>query len=349
MQLLSIGFCQETVKGWQLLGFLITIIKIVVPLIIIVTAVIPIFNALVKGNADETIKSWQSIARKIAAGIIIFLIPGLIATAVKLLANQNIVNDDMTICSECFNSPSSDLCRGYIQNLDNLIEQEKVNFENQEISGETNTSEMSESSNDTGSTSDSSSSTNKVTRAGTGNTQAGDYRDIARAAYEGDKVARQKIIDVLVPGAQAAWKRDGYLPSVLIAQAIMESGWLKSQLAYDYNNVMSMNSDLNNSLWSTIDWDGTSTKIRVVHGGDTNTHYTYDEMRVYKSIEECFLDYSHFATTYKNGKYADIIGNKDPNYVIERFMPGYTESSSARDQVRKIINDYNLTQYDIDR
>ena len=124
---------------------------------------------------------------------------------------------------------------------------------------------------------------------------------------------------------------------------------MKSQLAYDYNNVMSMNSDLNNSLWTTIDWDGTSTSIRVVHGGDNNHFYTYDQMRVYKSVEECFYDYSHFATTYKNGKYASIIGNKDPNYVIDTFMPGYTESDSARDQVKKIINDYNLTKYDIDR
>ena len=355
--ILDVGMCQNTVLAWRIIGFVIMVLKILVPIIIIVTSVIPLFNALIKGTADETIKSWKQIGRKIAAGIIIFLIPSFISGMIHLLANQDLVNEDTIICSECVNSPGGSKCQEYVDKLDKMIEEEKEDFEEEEIHGSTNTSEMTDSTkedsenkgNNNDSNSSNSSNGDKVTASGTGNTQAGDYRDIANAAYEGDKAAREKIIEILAPAAQAAWKRDGYLPSVLIAQAIMESGWLKSQLAYDYNNVMSMNSDLNNSLWTTIDWDGTSTKIRVVHGGDNNTYYTYDEMRVYKSIEQCFLDYSHFATTYKNGKYAGIIGNKDPEYVIEAFMPGYTESVSARDQVRKIIRDYDLTKYDIDR
>ena len=352
IQLLDAMICQNTVKGWRVVGVVVTIIKIIVPLLIIITSFIPMFNALVRGNADETVKSWKTVGRKIAAGVIIFLIPSVVTGMVKLLANQNLVNEDAKICSECVNSPGGSVCQEYVDKFDRMLEDEKEEFEEQEISGSANTSEMTEAKDKEDSnngSSNSSSSGDKVSTTGTGNTQAGDYRDIANAAYEGDRASREKIIEILAPAAQAAWKRDGYLPSVLIAQAIMESGWLKSKLAYDYNNVMSMNSDLNNSLWQTIDWDGTSTSIRVVHGGDNNTHYTYDEMRVYKSIEECFYDYSHFATTYKNGKYASIIGNKDPNYVIDTFMPGYTESDSARDQVKKIINDYDLTKYDIDR
>ncbi len=346
IQLLDAMICQNTVKGWRVVGLLVTIIKILVPVIIIVTSIVPIFNSFLKGTAEETIKSWKQVGRKIAAGVIVFLIPSLISALVKLMANVELVNDDALICSTCLSSPGGRECQAFVNNLDRMLEEEKKRFEGEKLSGETKTSEMGEAES---SESPNTKNGSKVAVPGSGNTQAGDYRDIANAAYEGDRAARQQIIDVLAPAAQVAWKRDGYLPSVLIAQAIMESGWLKSQLAYDYNNVMSMNTDLNNSLWTSIDWDGTSTKIRVVHGGDGNNHYTYDEMRVYKSVEECFLDYSHFATTYKNGKYAGIIGNKDPNYVIEAFMPGYTESVSARDQVRKIISDYDLTKYDIDR
>ena len=58
MMLLDVNTCQNTVKGWQILGYLITILKILVPLIIIITSTISLFSVINKGNQEETIKAW---------------------------------------------------------------------------------------------------------------------------------------------------------------------------------------------------------------------------------------------------------------------------------------------------
>ena len=122
--LLDAMICQNTVKGWRVVGFIILIVKILVPIIIIVTSVVPVFNALVKGNADETIKSWKQIARKIAAGVIVFLIPGLIEASVRLFAGKEFETEDAMICVTCFSNPNGEDCMNAVRNYDNMEEEE---------------------------------------------------------------------------------------------------------------------------------------------------------------------------------------------------------------------------------
>ncbi len=108
--LLEVGVCQHTVQAWRLVGLFVLIIKIVVPLIIIITATVPIFNALMKGTADELIGSAKKIFFKLFAGIIIFFIPTIIETSVKLLVNYTDNSDDTMICANCFANPNGSEC-----------------------------------------------------------------------------------------------------------------------------------------------------------------------------------------------------------------------------------------------
>ncbi len=122
--LLESFICQNTVKGWRVVGVLVTIIKILVPVIIIVTSIVPIFNSLLKGNADETIKSWQQIGRKIAAGVIVFLIPTLVGSSVKIFVGEDYQSSDVSYCVDCFANPVGDDCTKHVNDFDTAEERE---------------------------------------------------------------------------------------------------------------------------------------------------------------------------------------------------------------------------------
>ena len=124
MNILSGVICQNTVKGWRVVGHIVYIAKVLVPLLIIITSVVPLFNALVKGSVDETIKSWKMVGKKLAAGVIIFLIPSLIENSVNLLANKEMKNDDVMICIHCFSSPNGKDCLDAVNDYDTAEEQE---------------------------------------------------------------------------------------------------------------------------------------------------------------------------------------------------------------------------------
>ncbi len=111
--------CQYTIRGWQLLGIFLLVIKIVIPLIIIITSVIPLFGALMKGNVDSTIKAWILIFKKIVAGVIIFLIPGLIVSGVKFLVGVE-PGSDTARCTTCVSEPYSTNCVKYVKDLDTI-------------------------------------------------------------------------------------------------------------------------------------------------------------------------------------------------------------------------------------
>lgn len=94
--ILSWEMCQQTVKGWRVVGFFMLIARIVVPTIIIMTGLVSVYNAVFKGTADETVKSWKQIAIKIAAAVIIFYVPYLMSSAVNLFTNAK-EDDDVYI------------------------------------------------------------------------------------------------------------------------------------------------------------------------------------------------------------------------------------------------------------
>ena len=144
MMLLDVNTCQNTVKGWQILGYLITILKILVPLIIIITSTISLFSVINKGNQEETIKAWIIIGKKLIAGIIIFFIPTLVDAFIHFLVNNDYMKKSTEICAICMYKPSSSDCERYINNYNKIAEDEIEEFkkEEQKISGGIDTEEM---------------------------------------------------------------------------------------------------------------------------------------------------------------------------------------------------------------
>lgn len=97
------AFCDEVgvLKTFKLVGYLLTIIKILVPLLLIIFGSIDMAKAVLAGD-DKAIKSsTQMLATRVAAGIIIFFIPSIINFAMSLVSNWGTVKSEFSNCQKC--------------------------------------------------------------------------------------------------------------------------------------------------------------------------------------------------------------------------------------------------------
>ena len=86
-------------RALKIFGIVLIIIKIVVPLIIVGTAIVSVFKTVTSGKADDLKASFGLIVKKLIAGLIIFILP----TALDFMFDSLLEYDDssFTSCSNC--------------------------------------------------------------------------------------------------------------------------------------------------------------------------------------------------------------------------------------------------------
>ncbi len=105
--MLTLAFCAETWSIWKLIGDILTIFKIVIPVIIIIMGAIDLGKAVVSSKEDEIKKATGSLMRRFIAGIIIFFVPTIVNVVFGVIDNFNgDVKSDFSVCSTCLASPS---------------------------------------------------------------------------------------------------------------------------------------------------------------------------------------------------------------------------------------------------
>lgn len=165
-------------------------------------------------------------------------------------------------------------------------------------------------------------------------------------------------IAMIAPIAQALAEKYQILPSVLIAQTALETGWGSTDLTRKYN-IVGMKASLINESWKNYStWDGTSYTKTTTEYYDGKKTSVKDSFRVYHSFREGLEDYCNFLLHVSNSKglkYARIQGWTDPQKVISAIRigtgtdakpEGYFTDPNYVTKIMKLIQDYNLTQYD---
>lgn len=125
--------------------------------------------------------------------------------------------------------------------------------------------------------------------------------------------------------------------SPIIAQAILESGWGKSKLSAQYHNYF--------GLKCGTKWTGPSVNMTTQEEYKPGTMTTIkDNFRVYSSMEEGVKGYFEFIQLER---YHNLRGITDPRKYLETIKAdGYATSSAYVENNMKLIEQYNLTQYD---
>ena len=100
-------YCSDPnfIKPFKFLGRIFTILKILIPIIIIGFGAFDLSKAVVASKDDENKKSIRSLAMRALAGIIIFFVPTIVNLVFTLVDDWNQYSTDYSKCSRCISNP----------------------------------------------------------------------------------------------------------------------------------------------------------------------------------------------------------------------------------------------------
>lgn len=152
----------------------------------------------------------------------------------------------------------------------------------------------------------------------------------------------QEFIDKIKNGAIEGWKIGKILPSVSIAQGILESGWGKSELAINGNNLF--------GIKASDGWNGATYTIRTAeYDKNNNKFYINAAFRKYNSWDESVKDHALFFHNppWRESHYSTVIGETDYRKACHALQKcGYATSHIYANQLIGLIEMYHLDKYD---
>ena len=162
-------------------------------------------------------------------------------------------------------------------------------------------------------------------------------------------MTENEFVQKMIPLAQNAARRFGYLASVLVGQSIIETGYGQTDLAQEGKyNVLGMKKELLNDTWTSDYWHGgTHTKVTPEWTPDGEEIHITDVFRTYDSYQDCFYDYCQFMRDAKREtgvyKYRDVLGIKDPAELIRQVrIRGYCTNPEYDRYVMELIRKWHL-------
>ncbi|MDE5770995.1 MAG: glucosaminidase domain-containing protein [Ruminococcus sp.] len=149
---------------------------------------------------------------------------------------------------------------------------------------------------------------------------------------------QQDFIEQLGSAAQKTYAQYGILPSMTVAQAILESGWGKSSLSALYYNFFGMKADSS--------YSGESVVLRTGEEVDGVMITVNGTFRVYHSFEEGIEGYYQFITGYE--RYSNLIGETDYKEACRKIKEdGWATASNYAEYLISLIESFNLTRFDV--
>ncbi len=152
---------------------------------------------------------------------------------------------------------------------------------------------------------------------------------------QGRLSSTNSFIGSIVNGAIQGWTQHKILPSLTLAQAILESAWGRSSLSANYHNLFGIKGS----------YHGMSVNMPTYEEYGGRYVLINDAFRRYPDNNASVQDHTDFLV--QNSRYHNLIGVRDANtatYLIR--ADGYATASSYTSSLRSVINTYNLTRYD---
>lgn len=153
------------------------------------------------------------------------------------------------------------------------------------------------------------------------------------------------FIKKISPLAQKAWKTDKILPSLTIAQAILESDWGRSELATQANALFGIKAHTDPShkkTYTKTTWEYSNGKYIQIEA----------KFKAYDSWEESIKDRSKYLANRVIGGvhiYKELIGETDYKMACEKiYKAGYATDPNYPKKLIDIIEKYKLNKFDED-
>ena len=104
-------FCTDTMSIWVFLGRILSVFKIVVPILILAFGAVDFGKAVVASDDKEIKKALKSLLMRVLAGAVIFFIPVIIDFAFSLISDFDTLEQDYSVCVSCLTSPGGNGCK----------------------------------------------------------------------------------------------------------------------------------------------------------------------------------------------------------------------------------------------
>ena len=149
--------------------------------------------------------------------------------------------------------------------------------------------------------------------------------------------------------AKADMAKRGICAAITIAQAILESGWGKSELAQNANNLFGMKKSLSGNTWPGASWDGKSVyskQTKEVYASGPAT--VQADFRAYKTLQESVNDHSAYLAGARNGsalRYKGLVGCTDYKKAAQIIKAGgYATAPDYVEKLCRLVEQYELTR-----
>ncbi len=332
----------SVLKTMRIVKIMINFIKIIVPIILLVSASITFTKAVTDGNNS---KALQAFIRKAIAAVIIFLIPTFvnltlkladqdkvyysclenatkegIAAAYKEEAQTYIINAKTTLLESNYAA-----ARTFVNQMDDGPEKQELEKELDQIKVDVaNAIKEREEK------------LKKAQSSGgggvspTGISPTGEYTPVEAMDMEEEKVkamSKQECMEYVASMARDIYfKNGGVLPSITVAQAVLESGYCKHFIASTHN------------LYGLRGYPGSKPKV---YGGG-NYLRKFDNF-----YEATYYHYAYFQN-YSNvyGNFLRECANHQPLRAATYLHAYAGGSKTYGPTIQQLINQYNLTKYD---
>lgn len=162
----------------------------------------------------------------------------------------------------------------------------------------------------------------------------------------------EEVIEAVAPLFTADMQESGILASVSLAQFILESGYGKSELIQNANNGFGMKENLSGNTWSGSTWEEGSVYEKMTQEFVDGQYITVvSAFRKYDCLEDSIADHSAYLIGAKKGnanRYEGIVGERDYREAITIIKNGgYATSPTYITRICELIEQYDLTRYDI--
>lgn len=112
----AVTVCYEVAGVMQLIGTILTVLKIAIPLIIIILGIIDLAKAITSSQPEEIKKSATSLLWRFIGAVLIFFLPNIVMAMFHFLGpwEADVDQADYSICYNCIVKPNGKVCANTI-------------------------------------------------------------------------------------------------------------------------------------------------------------------------------------------------------------------------------------------
>lgn len=104
-----LDFCYDTARLWGVLGYIVLVMKIVIPLLLIILGMVDLGKAVVSSDEKAMNKAVSSLIKRFIAAVIVFFVPTIVSALFNALSITNL-GTDANICIQCVTNVNGTDC-----------------------------------------------------------------------------------------------------------------------------------------------------------------------------------------------------------------------------------------------